>query len=196
MRYRVRARAEPVQGGAGGPPTTRVVALLDVDAAAGTATGSMPSDDDLDASALPLLDCNAPVDGTQDLVFSQQVDSVTGAPCEGGPPGGLLFNINCNSFDPTNPRVLTVNRTEEWTGTSEGGGAHPFHIHINPFMVCEGNIDGEAVEPHWRDTVWVDQGEELRMRTVYENYTGSFVTHCHKLHHEDQGMMEVIRIDP
>jgi len=180
----------------GQPPSTIVIAVLDVDSAAGTPTGGFPSDSDLDASALPLLDCNAAADGAQDLIFSQQVHSVTGDDCDGVPPGGGLgFNINCEEFDHMNPRVLTVNRTEDWTATSEFGD-HPFHIHVNPFMVCEGTIDGETVTPHWRDTVMVGESVDLRLRMVYETYTGSFVTHCHKLHHEDQGMMEMIRIDP
>jgi len=177
---------------------TMVVAILEVASGAGTATGAVPSDSDLASSALPLISCSDPVDGTQDAIFSQQVDSTSGAECEGGPPGGLKFNINCKTFNPATPRVITVNRTEEWALSSEGGGSHPFHIHVNPFQVCSGTINGEAQTPHWRDTVWVDQtgGTALTFRTVYENYTGSFVNHCHKLHHEDQGMMEIVRIDP
>lgn len=184
---------------AGGPPgsptTDMIVAILEVDASAGVATGAMPSDSDLDSVALPLLDCAAAVDGNQSLTFSQQLDPVTGEACEGGPPGGLLFNIDCRSFDPTDPRVLSVNDTEEWAVSSESG-SHPLHIHINPFMVCEGTINGEVQAPHWRDTMLIEQANPATLRMFYENFSGSFVTHCHKLHHEDQGMMEVIRIDP
>ncbi|MEO1271397.1 MAG: multicopper oxidase family protein, partial [Myxococcota bacterium] len=187
----------------GGPmmmTATMVVAILEVSNDAGEPTGALPSDADLDATALPLLDCNAEPDGTQDLIFSQQVDSETGEPCEGGQGGGLLFNINCRTFDHHSPRELRVDVVEEWVMNSEGGGSHPFHIHVNPFQVCEGTINGETLQPHWRDTVWVEQSNNgnpsIVARYPSETYTGSFMLHCHKLHHEDQGMMELITINP
>ncbi len=187
------------RGMPGAPAETMVVAIVDVSSSAGAASGALPSDADLDATALPLLDCSGAVDGTQPMIFSQQEDEL-GDPCEGGPPGGLLFNVNCRTFDPSTPRVLGVDTLEEWSMNSEGGGAHPFHIHINPFFVCSGTIEGEALTPHWRDTVWVEESgsdtPSIVARYPTETYTGSFVTHCHKLHHEDQGMMELIRIDP
>ena len=188
---------EQAGGPPGSPAETIVVAILETDSEAGTPTGALPEDADLDNVALPLLDCNAAPDGTQDLIFSQQVDSATGQPCDGVPPGGGLgFNINCREFDHNNPRVLNVNRIEDWNADSEAAD-HPLHIHVNPFMVCEGSIEGEALPPHWRDTVMIREADgSMRLRMHYETYTGSFVTHCHKLHHEDQGMMELIRIDP
>ena len=36
----------------------------------------------------------------------------------------------------------------------------------------------------------------VRIRTTYEDFTGDFVMHCHLLHHEDQGMMELMSIQP
>jgi len=181
--------------GAPGQVNTHIVANVVVEAAAGPATGGVPTDAELLAVAEPPLDCTGPVDGTQSLIFAQQQDE-NGQECEGGPPGGLKFNINCKAFDENAPRVLTVDTTEEWTLTSENGN-HPYHIHVNPFTMCGGQVDGEAIPfPHWRDTVLVFENQDITVRTHYGFYSGSFVTHCHKLHHEDQGMMEVIRIDP
>ena len=34
----------------------------------------------------------------------------------------------------------------------------------------------------------------ITIRTRYERYIGDFVLHCHILDHEDQGMMQNIRI--
>ena len=186
----------------GGPmmmTTTMIVAVLEVSEDAGSPTGALPSDGDLDGTALPLLDCDGATDGDQEVIFSQQTDPDTGEPCEGGPPGGLLFNINCRTFSHDNePRTLAVDTVDEWSMSSEGGGAHPYHIHINPFMVCGGSINGEELQPHWRDTVWVEQNRDgtpsITTRYLAETYTGSFVIHCHKLHHEDQGMMEMVTI--
>lgn len=55
----------------------------------------------------------------------------------------------------------------------------------------------------WKDTIWVknvklDNGErksyKIVIRTRYERYIGEFVLHCHILDHEDQGMMQNVRI--
>lgn len=62
----------------------------------------------------------------------------------------------------------------------------------------------------WRDTLFVknpnfnptglnegkNKGYLIKMRTRYERYVGDFVLHCHILDHEDQGMMQNIRIAP
>ncbi len=58
----------------------------------------------------------------------------------------------------------------------------------------------------WRDTLFVknptfdptglSKGYKIIMRTRYERYIGDFVLHCHILDHEDQGMMQNIRIAP
>ncbi|HEX5055104.1 MAG TPA: multicopper oxidase family protein [Gammaproteobacteria bacterium] len=55
----------------------------------------------------------------------------------------------------------------------------------------------------WKDTLWVknvrlSNGDrktyKVIVRTKYERYIGDFVLHCHILDHEDQGMMQNIRI--
>ena len=66
-------------------------------------------------------------------------------PCEGTGPGpGPVLNINFKSFDPNDPRLLSLGNTEEWPLSSEAA-EHPFHIHINSFMVCSGIVDGEPL---------------------------------------------------
>jgi L-ascorbate oxidase len=57
----------------------------------------------------------------------------------------------------------------------------------------------------WKDTLWVKSlipGVDypkgvytIVVRTRYERYIGEFVLHCHILDHEDQGMMQNVRID-
>ncbi len=34
------------------------------------------------------------------------------------------------------------------------------------------------------------------MRTKFEDYTGIFVMHCHRLNHEDNGLMALINVIP
>ena len=60
----------------------------------------------------------------------------------------------------------------------------------------------------WKDTLWIKnvtpntppaEGQPAGMytaivRTRYRRYIGDFVLHCHILDHEDQGMMQNIRV--
>jgi FtsP/CotA-like multicopper oxidase with cupredoxin domain len=46
----------------------------------------------------------------------------------------------------------------------------------------------------WKDTIFVKQDYEVVFRTRYQRYIGDFVLHCHILDHEDQGMMQNVRI--
>lgn len=95
------------------------------------------------------------------------------------------------------PRTLQLGDVDEWL--LKGDDVHPFHIHVNPFMVVK--VDEAPVEPFWRDALLLkaDQQHEPRsvvMRTKYEHFTGRFVLHCHNLVHEDMGMMELVEIVP
>lgn len=46
----------------------------------------------------------------------------------------------------------------------------------------------------WRDTLFVKAGYKLYVRSRYERYIGEYVLHCHILDHEDNGMMQNIRM--
>lgn len=122
-------------------------------------------------------------------------------------------NINAKNFEYTDrskypfDRVVTKDAVDHWRITS-GFDGHPFHIHINPYLVCPlppanapgPNAKGRIFEPpfaHWRDTYLVNLDRTMDMLTEYRGFTGSFVSHCHKLTHEDHGMMELIHVcDP
>ena len=63
---------------------------------------------------------------------------------------------------------------------------------MNPFQVTE--INGKKLKwPMWKDVAMTPPGG-VRMRTRYTRYTGKTVLHCHILHHEDLGMMQVVEI--
>ena len=36
----------------------------------------------------------------------------------------------------------------------------------------------------------------LSIRTKFEDYTGIFVMHCHRLNHEDNGLMALVNVIP
>jgi FtsP/CotA-like multicopper oxidase with cupredoxin domain len=123
--------------------------------------------------------------------------------------------VDLASYDPLKiNRTLQLGAVDEWKLKSFVAG-HPFHIHVNPFQIVEildrnGN-DISGFEPGnnspyarlkgvWKDTLFVagpnasGPGPTLVLRTRYRRYIGDFVLHCHILDHEDQGMMQNVRI--
>jgi L-ascorbate oxidase len=152
------------------------------------------------------------IKGTQLLSFDISKSVPTG-PFEfkvgGKEPGGTEYAPR-----PYSPgrldRKLTLGTAQQWEMTSLLAG-HPFHIHVNPFQVTAildpkgRDVSGPEILPDadpqyrgfrgmWKDTVWVEQGYTLKMRTRYQRYIGEFVLHCHILDHEDQGMMQNVAI--
>jgi len=122
-------------------------------------------------------------------------------------PGDILRFSN----HPEQVLELTVGDVDEWTVSVRDGEAvgHPFHIHVNPFeIISVTDKDGKDLtqDPQsqffqmngvWKDTIFVEAGTIVKFRTKYVRYTGDFVMHCHILYHEDQGMMQRVRIvDP
>jgi len=97
---------------------------------------------------------------------------------------------------------------EEWTLINRTNSDHPFHIHVNPFLIT--HINGQALpEPEWRDSILVPAAPggdgnindaifgTVTFRTYLNPlFPGSFVFHCHILTHEDVGMMQEIEILP
>jgi len=119
-------------------------------------------------------------------------------------------------------KTLDLGTVDEWVITSQRAG-HPFHIHVNAFQIVkitndkgENIIDSNgkctelklmkdgkpAPDPQYcdqigvfRDTIFIKANYHITMRTHYEDFAGDFVLHCHILDHEDEGMMQNIRID-
>src|SRR5204862_4826830 len=90
-------------------------------------------------------------------------------------------------------------------------GEHPFHVHVNDFQVTEyydpttglrtaadrfGVDNANAPAP----TMQIDEGVIepgiLAIRTRFDDYTGLFVMHCHRLNHEDNGLMAMVNVIP
>lgn len=93
------------------------------------------------------------------------------------------------------PLELKLNGVDEWELVTDKGVPrhHPFHIHVNPFQIIK---EGDVVYDHpvWRDTVIVEKGKPLIIRTHCKDFSGESVLHCHILDHEDRGMMTKIKI--
>ncbi|MGD0735479.1 MAG: multicopper oxidase domain-containing protein [Terracidiphilus sp.] len=133
------------------------------------------------------------------------------------------FEVDGHAYEPDHYKKLTLGKVEEWDITSKLGN-HPYHIHVNPFQVvaiydpdgksifdAQGHcteMDKTKVKPNpdpqycdqigvFRDTILIKKGYHVVVRSHYEDFAGDFVLHCHILDHEDEGMMQNIRIvDP
>jgi FtsP/CotA-like multicopper oxidase with cupredoxin domain len=75
-----------------------------------------------------------------------------------------------------------------------GAGAHPLHLHINPFQItaldAAAGGGGYFQVGDWHDTLLLTAGgNQLTVRMNTDTFTGKMVIHCHILEHEDEGMM-------
>jgi len=101
------------------------------------------------------------------------------------------FTVNNKPFSCADPWRIPLNSVEEWEVYNHTPYPHPFHIHVNPFQV----VDGGGIEPGtWLDTMEFPAFKRIKFRTRFENYTGTFVFHCHNLMHEDTGMMQAVTV--
>ena len=108
--------------------------------------------------------------------------------------GAMVFLLNGQSFDPNRVDIRTqLGQVEDWEIVNGGMTAHPFHIHVNNFQVIERNGQPEPFRA-WKDTVNLNPGDMVRLRTRYEDFAGKTVFHCHILGHEDTGMMGILAI--
>ena len=82
--------------------------------------------------------------------------------------------------------------TELWRFTTNGNAPHPVHIHGASFQV-QSRTGGRgtlfAWEKGWKDTVLLNDRETVDILIRFDGYRGRYLIHCHKLEHEDSGMM-------
>ena len=139
---------------------------------------------------------------------------------DGDPPH---FMINDKQFEEKGEVVdqcMPLDGLQDWTlenWTTQV--AHPFHIHINPFQVIkiekpyldqnDGTLKIATYAPKdnfvWQDVIAVPpaiikDGQttpgRVTIRHTFLDFHGTFVLHCHRLAHEDRGMMQLVRIVP
>jgi FtsP/CotA-like multicopper oxidase with cupredoxin domain len=88
--------------------------------------------------------------------------------------------------------------TELWRFRSDGGAPHPVHVHGTHFRVVGRRGGRNRVFPWergWKDTVLLERGETVEVLLRFDHYPGIYMLHCHKLEHEDGGMMMDFRVD-
>lgn len=108
---------------------------------------------------------------------------------------GTALTVNGQVYNETSvpPQfVLPVGQAETWAITNNMQEGHPFHLHTNSFEVHSVTSSTGTVNyspPIICDSVWVPPNGKVVMRVRYKQWRGKDVFHCHKLVHEDQGMM-------
>jgi FtsP/CotA-like multicopper oxidase with cupredoxin domain len=99
---------------------------------------------------------------------------------------GLEYDLNRIDFQ------VPFGQTELWRFTTRGNAPHPVHVHGASFQV-QSRSGGRGVvfpwESGWKDTVLLEDGETVEVFIRFEGYRGLYLLHCHKLEHEDMGMM-------
>jgi spore coat protein A len=106
---------------------------------------------------------------------------------------GSNWIINGLTYDPARTDETSKLDTVyiwELTNHSVFNVLHPFHKHLTQFQILD--INGQPPPPYqagWKDTIKVNDGGMTRIIFKNETFTGTYVFHCHKLDHEDEGMM-------
>jgi FtsP/CotA-like multicopper oxidase with cupredoxin domain len=106
---------------------------------------------------------------------------------------GSNWVINGQTYDPA--RIDETSKLDtvyiwELSNHSVFNVLHPFHKHLTQFQILD--INGQPPPPYqagWKDTIKVNDGGTTRIIFKNETFTGTYVFHCHKLDHEDEGMM-------
>ncbi|RWR31237.1 hypothetical protein D2T29_10960 [Sinirhodobacter populi] len=110
--------------------------------------------------------------------------------------------INDELFDMTKIAfALAPGTVERWRFASARGAPHPVHVHGAHFQVVGGQFtDGTPRREYpwergWKDTVHVRTHESVDVLVRFDHYEGRYLLHCHKLEHEDHGMMLNFLVD-
>lgn len=114
--------------------------------------------------------------------------------------GRLEFLLDGKKWTDANTETVTQGELEIWEFVNNTGMSHPMHLHMEAFQVLDrkdrfGNdISLADYELGFEDTVTVGPRETVRIMVKFDQYTGTFVWHCHILEHEDLEMMRTFRI--
>jgi hypothetical protein len=138
--------------------------------------------------------------------------------------GGFLNNLaninDAKSFEyvfegigfPSAPLIQPrLGSIEEWKFLNDNNDEHPIHIHVNDFQVTyyldpyrgietgpemwavdNANVPQPVLGPEES----VIQKGALNLRMKFDDFIGLFVMHCHRLNHEDNGLMMAVNVIP
>ncbi len=99
---------------------------------------------------------------------------------------GQVYDINRIDFQ------VPLGDTELWHFTTKAAAPHPVHIHGASFQI-QSRTGGRGQlypwEKGWKDTVLLEDNESVDILIRFDAFRGVYLIHCHRLEHEDNGMM-------
>jgi hypothetical protein len=126
-------------------------------------------------------------------------------------PKAFIYAFEGGAF-PNVPLIQPrLNSIEEWRFVNHNNDEHPIHVHVNDFQVTEyydpttglrtgadkfGVDNANVPAPTMQSDETVIEPGILSIRTRFDDYIGLFVMHCHRLNHEDNGLMMLINVIP
>lgn len=162
----------------------------------------------------PLMDRAAFVDTAARTVDTRRVFNIGGGlspRVNPDDPNGFLYMFDKFAWPATPVIHPRLNSVEEWHFINTNNDQHPIHVHVNDFQVM-GTVDpvtgvNSGVQRAAYDNFNVpaplldSEGRattpgEMSFRTLFRDFTGTFVTHCHRLDHEDNGLMMTVNVIP
>jgi FtsP/CotA-like multicopper oxidase with cupredoxin domain len=105
---------------------------------------------------------------------------------------GVRYSMGTNSFD------VLQGQVEKWRFIANGNPPHPVHIHGASFQIVErrgGRAEVFDWERGWKDTFLLLDKESVDILIRFD-LAGRYLIHCHKLEHEDAGMMLEFTVTP
>ncbi|MBJ7340885.1 multicopper oxidase domain-containing protein [Mycolicibacterium sp.] len=137
-------------------------------------------------------------------------DTIGGDKASNNDPKAVIYFFEPAGF-PNVPLIQPrLNSVEEWTITNQNNDAHPMHIHVNDFQVMAiddphngktgvqpwGLDNVNVPAPIFNDMHVVSTPATLTLRQEFLQFPGTYVIHCHRLNHEDNGLMATINVIP
>ncbi|HEU0248633.1 MAG TPA: multicopper oxidase domain-containing protein [Gaiellaceae bacterium] len=107
---------------------------------------------------------------------------------------GKLFDHNRIDFE------VPFGVTERWRFITSGNAPHPVHVHGASFQVKSRTGGRRQLYPWelgWKDTVLLEDRETVDVLIRFDaevNRGSRYLIHCHKLEHEDMGMMSAFQV--
>ncbi len=102
-----------------------------------------------------------------------------------------MAGMTMGSVGPT--FLSRVGTVQEWTLANDSPEWHNFHLHINDVQVVRINGVPVGGQPRWFDSLAIPPGRTIVIRIPFDDFTGTYVFHCHVLVHEDHGMMAIVK---
>ncbi len=127
-------------------------------------------------------------------------------------PNTFAYQFDNNQF-PNIPLLQPrLNTSEQWNFINRNNDEHPIHIHVNDFQVVD--YFDPVSKQHLTDQPFGQDNQNtpaplynasgsavltpgrMSLRTEFKQFIGAYVVHCHRLNHEDNGLMALINVIP